>query len=317
MNKKGFAYILIVSLLLVVVITIFLTSNKFKYQDRTESQHIRIKSTNDFVKNLNTDIHRSSYIASYRALISLENSITSSGIFLEDIQESFRETFFYGTIAGEPANLMSNSSFELYIQKVNALGSQKGLIIDINVTNINLSHSDPWVLDVVVNASVNISDRDRLASWTYIKEYKTKVPIIDLRDPLYGVYTENKIPNTIRYLNYSNLVNSGDPNTLIKHLNESYYLPSIYAPTYIMRFENNSNPDPNGIESVVNIQTLSDQGLEVYSNRVKIDYIYFTDSASDKICAVENIPSDLNFVANSDRISLYELDELNYSISCP
>jgi len=316
LGKRGFVYVITMSLLLVVILAVFLTTNQYRYQDKTESYHIKISSSNDFVKDLNNDIHRASFIAAFRALISLENHITSSGEFLEDVDKSFIETFYYGTIDGSEVNLMENSSFEEYIQKVNYIGEQKGLNVKVNITTVNLTQSDPWSVDVILTADVNISDKDKLSSWVYTKDYLTNIPILDLRDPLYGVYTKNKIPNTIRKLNVTEFVESGNPENLINHINQSYYIESSFAPTYIMRFENSTEANPNGIESIVNIQTLSDQGLEVFPDRTKIDYIYFNDISDSKICDVEGIPSDLYYVVSDDRDTLYELNELNYSTSC-
>ena len=84
-----------------------------------------------------------------------------------------------------------------------------------------------------------------------------------------------------------------------------------------MRFENNSNSDPNGIESIVNIGILSDQGLEVHADRIKVDYIYFNDEGGNKVCDVQNIDSDAYFVITTERLGIYEVDELNYSTTCP
>ena len=85
-----------------------------------------------------------------------------------------------------------------------------------------------------------------------------------------------------------------------------------------MRFENNTNADPNGIESIVNLKTLSDQDIEVYTTRIKVDYIYFNNLGGSKICNVQNVPSDYNFVITSNRINLYQIDGLvHQSVGCP
>jgi hypothetical protein len=84
-----------------------------------------------------------------------------------------------------------------------------------------------------------------------------------------------------------------------------------------MRFEGRIDADPNGIESIVDIQALSDQEITVYEDRVKIDYIYFNDISTDKVCNVENLSSEMYFVIPSNRINLYQIVGLNYSTSCP
>ncbi len=317
MNKKGFAYVLIVSLLLVVLIAVFMSSNRYKLQDKQESIQIRIISVNDFVKNMNNDIHRASYISAFRSLIALENQITTSGIFLSDTKKSFKETFFYGTINNTNVSIMENSSFSNYLKRVKLVASEIGINLNVNVTKINLTQTDPWSINVHVFTDINVTDISKTVSFVYSKEHITNVPIVDLRDPLYGVFSKNKIPNTIRIFNQSELVYNNETTNLTNLINGSYYIATNLSPNFIMRFENNNSPSEFGIESIVNVHALSSQDLDVYPDRVKVDYIYFNDISTNKVCNVQNIDPNLEFVINSERLELYEVNELNYSTTCP
>ena len=319
LNKKGFAYVLVVSLLLVVLVAIFMSSNRYKLQDRQEALQIRILSINDFVKNMNNDIHRASYISAFRSLIALENQISVSGIFLNDTKESFRETFFYGTVNNTNVTIMENSSFNDYLNRVKQVSANTGINLDVNVTKINLTQSDPWSVNVHVFTDINVTDVDNVVSFVYSNEYVTNVPIADLRDPLYGVFSENKVPNTIRAFNKTQLVFNNETTNLTDLVNGSYYVASNLSPNFIMRFENNVSPSEFGIESIVNVNMLSGQDLDVYPNRVKVDYIYFNDlPRTDTRCVPTDTDlSDLKFIITTDRLQLYEVDELNYSTSCP
>jgi hypothetical protein len=161
---------------------------------------------------------------------------------------------------------------------------------------------------------INISDNQGLASWNINNSYMTNIPVYNLRDPLYGHNTFNRVPNTIRTLNTTVLVNGTDTGNLQKLLNNSYYLASANAPNYLMRFEGLTGADPNGIESVVNIQALSGQDIPVYEDKVKIDYIYFNNITTDRICNIQNIPSAFYFIIPSNRKVLYQVNGLNSSV---
>ena len=316
-NRRGFTYILSASFILAVILLVFLTSNSYRNQDQQQLYQLRIRSMNDFVKNFNSDVHRATYISAFRSLVALEDSVTTRGVFLNNTADSFRETFFYGTLDGADVAIMENSSFSEYIDKVKILASNVGINLEVNVTKIVLSQSNPWFIDVDVIAYVNMSDSKRLSSWVYTQDFLTQIPISDLRDPLYGKFTLNKVPNTIRRLNSSNLVNGTNTYYLQSLINGSYYIASPYAPNFLERFEGNNSADINGIESIVFIRSLSDQGIDVLENSVKIDFIYFNNISTDKICNVQNVPANLFFVIPSNRVNYYNVSGLNYSVICP
>jgi hypothetical protein len=209
-----------------------------------------------------------------------------------------------------------------------------GINLAVNVTKIALTQSDPWSIDVHVFADVNMTDTKMLASWIYSTEYVTNVPICDLRDPLYGKFTLNKVPNTIRRFNYpdchiinnSDLVIGTDITYLINHTSGSYYRASNESPNFLMRFEGRNGADPNGIESIVDIAALLDQDLPVYQNKIKIDFMYFNNitinQTNQTICNLQNVtpamPSKYYFIIPKDRMVIYNLTDLGivYSTNC-
>lgn len=318
-GKKGYAYLFISIMILVVLMLVFLTTNAKENRNEQEVKAARIKAMNDFVKGFNQDIERATQISAFRTLLALEDWTASNGVFLENISASFKETFYNGTIQGVNVTLMTNSSFNNYLERVNQIANRVGIKANITVLNINLQHSSPWNIDVTINMLINITDSMKISSWEYQKEFSADLNINNLRDPIYGVFTNNKIPNTIRQFNESTLVTSNnDTNNLLKLINDSYYIASSNAPNFLMRFENKTGPDPHGIESLVNLKTLSDQDIEVFTNRIKVDYIYFNNITENKICNVQNVPSEYNFVITPNRVNLYQIDGLSYqSSSCP
>jgi len=321
-NKKAFAYLISASILSLVIIFVFLMASKYSFQDKQEVQQNRIKLMDDFISDFNQDIHRATFIASFRTLLALEDYIAVEGEFFNNTEDIFKETFFNGTIAHEPAPLLNESSFSDYLLKVNALAQQIGLESSINVTKITLFHADPWHISVIVHAQVYVADSRNIAAWHFEKNYTTLIPIYDLRDPLYSTFTDNLVPNTVRRFDAPFLVNvsTNDTTYLQAHIDNSYYLASPLAPSFLQRFENNITPHPYGIESIVNVADISLQtdGDFVYENRIKVDFIYFNDLSYPKICSVDGITPSSYFVISENRKDLYEVGGLSYqNTTCP
>jgi len=321
--RKGFTYLIVTTVIVAVLLSIFFATSRYKYQDEEASQQIRIRAMNDFMKNLNTDIHRATYISSSRALLALEDNLALKKIYLTNINESFRETFFNGTINGTSSATMANSTFNDYLTKVQALARSNGIILNITVTEIHLRQSNPWAIDVYALMNITAVDNKNTSSWIINKEYVTSVSILNLRDPLYSKNIQ--VPNRVRQLNTSILVTGNDTTNLQTLIAGSYYIASNYSPNFIMRFEGLNGPDSNGIESIVYIENLSaftnssTHDWAYYVKRTKVDFIFFNESAieSTRICNVAYIPSDAYFVIPEDRKAMYNITNLDYSTSCP
>ncbi|MGV8086043.1 MAG: hypothetical protein ACP5N1_00275 [Candidatus Woesearchaeota archaeon] len=318
MYRKGFTYIIVTTLMVAILLSIFFASNRYKYQDQEALQQMRIRAMNDFVKNFNEDIHRATYISAFRTLLALEDYVTYRGIYLTNINESFRETFYNGTINGTVSVIMANSTFKDYVTKVSAISESTGMILNVNVTEITLSQTTPWAIDVHMFLNITLQDTKRTASWNISKEYVTVVPITNLRDPLYSKNTLNKVPNTIRMSPSPFLIDDTDVSNFDKHINGSYYIASSLAPNFIMRFEGKTDADPNGIESIVDNRILLNPELPSYPSRVRVDYIYFNAvTSADKICF--NVSTQIYgnpVVLTPDREQLYGFENLT-ATACP
>jgi hypothetical protein len=73
-------------------------------------------------------------------------------------------------------------------------------------------------------------------------------------------------------------------------LNNSYYVASTTAPSYLMRFEGDLSNSSLGIESLVNLEELNKQNIPVV-NKTLVDYIYFNSTNNPtEYCNVQNMP---------------------------
>ena len=69
---KGFTYLIASTVLVVIILMVFLAQNDYSYQDQQELYHLRIQTMNNFINDLDQDVARSTYIASFLTLLSLE-----------------------------------------------------------------------------------------------------------------------------------------------------------------------------------------------------------------------------------------------------
>ncbi len=307
MNKKGFIFIISAIIIVAILLLVFLTFDEYSFSDETVANHRRLAFANDFVEGFNQDLERAIRIATFRTLIALEEHVASKGNFLEDLEGSFAETVFNGTVNGEPVNIMENSSISEYIRRINIIGDRLGLQAKFEVNEIIMNQSSPWSVDVYVDSNVTVFDTADLASWSFSKIYFSEVPIDNLRDPLYSVFTQNRFYNSIRRFEDRTLSgNSSDDLELL--VSNSYYVESTSAPSFIQRFTNNYSASPYGIESVVNIIVISDQEIVVHPNRIKVDFIYFNNLDLDRVC-VDDF-DDYYLILPDDRLALYGFDDL-------
>ncbi|MGV8162673.1 MAG: hypothetical protein ACP5N2_05070 [Candidatus Nanoarchaeia archaeon] len=320
MNKKGFTYIISATLIALILFVVFFSVENYTFKDQQTLYQRRILVMNDFVKAFNQDFERAMQISSFRTMIALEDHVATTSKYLNSTSNSFQETVYNGTIDGQKANMMDNSSIKDYIQRSNTIASELGLQLDANITSITLTQNDPWTIAVSMNVSLSINDTTGLAHWNYNKIYTSYIPIINLRDPIYSVSTKNRAANSIRTLNHSYFVSpTNNTDNLLEHINGTYYLASNIAPSFLMRFENNNSHSPQGIESIVDVKRLSDQDLDVDSNAIKIDFIYFNNLSGIKVCEVLEIPSSYRFVITTDRLDTYNISGLSYQTgsNCP
>jgi len=309
--------LLISALFVAIMIIVFLLYKEYSYTDRQKVVETRIRTINDFIKDIDSDSKRVIYISGFRSLIALEDYVARSGKYLNKTEELFRIAFYNGTVNGSEVKILENSSYFDYLEKLRVIAGRIGISIDINVTNITLYHNSPWSVNVIVTTHVNITDKRDLARWEFYKDYNTSVSLIDIRDPIYSVYTLGKMPNTIRISppNISDFVYDATNETtnLTLHINNSYYLENELAPSFLMRLEGNFSNSSYGIESLVPIPELIEQDVIYSTTKSIVDYVLFSNITGyeEKACNVDNMPSW--FKLDTNHTNKYEVNKLTYT----
>lgn len=317
-NKKGFIY-LFAAILLVGVVLVIVSSNNLNNDDELQVVHSRINTMNDFLKDLDVDVSRATYISGFRAFIAINEYISETGTYLSDYQSVFQQVFYNGSINGEQYDIMSNSTFELYLEKVRSEASLKGININLSLLNVSLYQRDPWGVYISLNISIFLNDSSKVANWNFTKNYDTRVSLNNIRDPVYSVNTQGRLLNIISKspYKYNDFVDesTNDTSSLYNHTMNSYYRASTLAPSFIMRLRGNLTASPYGIESFVNLDDLNAQGFIVNNAYSPIDYLYFSNSTTTNYCPQSGSPLPTWFKLDSEHynsaLDNYEIDGLN------
>jgi hypothetical protein len=290
-QKKGMIFTIVAILLVGVLIAGSVIVAKTTYKQKSSVAQSRVNTMNDFILSMQEDAKRNLMISSYRALISLQANISKS--FPNNFSSVFQELMLNGTINGQTQEFMANATINDWVSRINYEANKLNIEIKIIPLSVRAYHISPWAIETELNATVNITDFNNLAFWYYNKSFTKSMDIVGFEDPLYTVKSRTYVPNIITRANSTNFVNlsNNDTSVLYTHLNNSYYIASEYAPSFLMRFEGNLSASPYGIESLINKVEFSSQGLPTY-NRSIIDYEYFNDSYSktDK-CGFPAMPS--------------------------
>ncbi|MBS3082270.1 hypothetical protein J4416_05095 [Candidatus Pacearchaeota archaeon] len=285
-NKKGVFFLAIT----MIIITLLMTSYTLRtgIQERKVIQK-RVETMNSFVNSMQQDIERKIFIAGFRSIFTLENKIIETGSYIENVNASFQEMFFNGTLNSQDEPIMIGATFNNITNDLQSLGEK--ININVNLTNpkLNINQIDPWNLQVTLNINFSVTDNTNLSSWNSPLTVIATIPLYYFDDPLYTLNTRGIIAIKINQTTYNPLNNS----VLLDHTTNQYYKSSIEAPSFIDRLEGNISINSiNGIESLVNIQNLQSKGLDTEQKSI-VDHIYFS-SSNPSFCHISGLPSWFN-----------------------
>jgi len=278
-NKKGVFF----TLLTISLLSLFLISYSiYSTVQNQESISKRIKTMNNFVFLVEEDLPRQLYISGFRIIFLMENEISNKGSYISDVNSSFQEGFYNGTISGIPNEIMNDVTFQGIIIKLNEKASKINVNVNLSNPIITITQKDPWNINLNFSTNLIITDNEDLANWNKIYTQEINIPIKGFADPLYVVNTNNLISNLINQTPYTTFVSGTDVTNLTNHLNNQYYKASTSAPSFIDRLEGKTTPNINGIESLVYIPGLPSFAIK---SKSVVDYIYFSTSnpATDTI----------------------------------
>ncbi len=342
------AMILLSSIFFITYISEFSISHSY-----TDSQ--RVLSMNRFIDDIEKDMNRAFYIATFRSLVALEDEITNTGNFTNT--SLLEELCINGTMNEEKYDIMENSSLSNWLERITTVANNIGMNVDVKFSNFTANQTNSWFVNFYVFTNENLSDKKGSAYWIRKRNLSTSISIEGRIDPTFPLHTDAKVMRFINkcnfdyyvrkiksgtgsgwvygYVNYtdsesnansSRIVVSNDmsswdvdvintflgaistsfpDNVTIPHATvsdisnlpekvlisdgnvydienlRSFLFDGCYrsskGPSYLMRLGGNLSNSPVGIESFVNIDELSANGVSTHIGKSCVDYIYFSN----------------------------------------
>lgn len=309
LNKKG----MVLTLVTITLLSIFAVSygTYSLIQDRS-SINKRINTLNNFVASVEQDLPRQLFVSGYRSIFLFNKKIIETSEYIDDVNDSINEIFFSGTLDGTTQDLMTDATFTAIQNFLSNNANKINAEVNLLDPKIELTQDDPWNLKFTLSITLIITDKGGLASWNRSASIVSFVPITNLEDPLYSANTQGKVTNKVNQTPYLTFVTGANVANLKDHFQNSYYKASTSAPSYLKRLEGDLSADPNGIESLVYPQDLTDAGINVKQKSV-IDYIYFStsDPQAYRVSAISN-----NFIIDDqdNHLALYNVTAIAVAI---
>jgi hypothetical protein len=304
-NKRGM-FFTIIAISLIILFLIF-----YAYQSSFENPRAinpRINTMNGFVFSIEQDLPRQLYIAGYRAIFIFEGKISNEGVYISDINSSFNELFFNGSLNGVNEDIMLGATYSDIKTSIEDMARSVNVNVVIEPKTIRMVQEDPWRIKIILDTVLFIEDSGKLASWNKTGEYYAYIPVDSFEDPLYTVSTSGLVIHKINRTAYNPLVNGNNVGNLSLHTQNGLYISSTLAPSFLDRLGGSSSPNINGIESLVYLPELSAQGITAEPKSC-VDYIYFSTQNPAKY-NIQGMPSW--FYLDSEHLSLYNATSLAY-----
>jgi len=286
LNKKAVFF----TLLAIAILSLFLISYSIYYaSENRKSINKRIETMNNLLFSLEKDLQRQVYIAGFRSIFIFEKKITETGSPISDVNSSFQELFFNGTLYGIQEQLMQDVRFSDIQNSLSNRARKINVEISLTEPKVYIIQENPWQIKIKLETQLFAKDRGELAFWNKTEITSAFISIENFEDPLYMINTNGLVTNKINRTNYEPFVSGTNVENLTKHLENSYYINSILAPSFLDRLEGKTNANANGIESLVYLPKLSAQGISI-QDKSSVDYIYFSTN-NPSANKIQNMPS--------------------------
>jgi hypothetical protein len=306
MNRRGIFFTAVAISLVAVVLLGYTIYESFSLREQSAIESVRIRTMNSFTADVERDMERSLYIASFRALLGADQYITDNGVYLDDADSQLAELVLYGTINGSYTNMTSDNYFFEWVSRVQQLADNIGVQLNISYINVTVYQTSPWSMTFQLDSDLKLTDDVQQVSWTRDNSMSSTISILEFEDPLYTVSSGKRIINTVRESPFSDFVNGDDTTNLSLHESLMYYIQSDSGPSYMMRLQGDTGPGgSNGIESLIDVTQLAFQGFD--TNQSVVDYIYWS-GVSVTSYAINN--TNFRLDNESDHLARYEVAHL-------
>lgn len=254
-------------------------------QKQAEQLTLRLQGTEfyNFVDGAEDDFPRILDISGRRAVIASVSDVVSSGVALSDSEQSIKELMVNGSLRGQPVELMDKANFGYWAGSVESMGEHRGFNASIELVELEVKQLDAFHLKFNASLQVNASDYKGTMNYTRTIRATNIVDLQGFEDPLVPLNTRGLAKKPlVQAPNYFNGVDEVDA-----AVENNYYVQSTNGPSFLDRLEGKLQATvfhahtPNatvGLESVLYLQGMQAQGLEIKTNQTIVDYLYFNES---------------------------------------
>lgn len=275
MDKRGIFFTLIT----ILILTIFIITVSISQFQRDDSIVTRVSTMESFLSSLDKDLERRTYIFGIRAILAMDSEVLNRLQYVNNFDSVVNELFFNASINGKlMENISTGITYNDTLNEINFFAKKFNVIVTLNHIDIKMYQDNPWVIAVNWTVNMTLEDAGKLARWDRIHSYIVHISIENFEDPVYIIGTNGSYTNIIKKTPYEgNYVTGSDIINFSRHVNGSYYANfSNVAPSFLDRIQGNLGArSPNGIESFVNLLSLSHQGIST-KDKTAVDYIYFS-----------------------------------------
>jgi len=276
-NRRGQIFTVIAIALISLT---FITISIYSHIREKEVVKDRVKSMDGFLHALEQNLNRQAYISGFRIIFLALSEKVAKGSYVTDLKAFSEEAFYHGIVDGIPNEIMDGATLQNITDAVNDKARKINVNITMVSTNISLTQEDPWNVKFVISSDFFMRDLQGLASWNKTQNITAYIPVSVFEDPLYlknAEGTGRKIIPT-PYDGHFNV--SGDISNLSIHIQKGYFASNPDAPSFLGRLQGNLNADPNGIESFVDIENLTDRVVNYFDSGDEsvIDYLFFDEN---------------------------------------
>lgn len=333
--KRGLLFSLFVITALSLIVFTFKTRVEFKEQQRADIFKERVEHINLFLEDMQKDIERSLYVATFRAFLGVDEFIhlnRSKGIDNASLRIS--ELILNGTIYGKQMNITNASTFSDWEQRIQQLAKRFNINITFKNSAVTVRQSNPWIINVSFKSNVEVEDFEHVIAWNFSVEEITVIDIADAHfpDPLYFKWSLDnyedhagnisggkpllnsirRTPYSVFWTNDSGFINVSN---LLDHTINQYYINNTLAPSYLSRLENPddfSGYDEYGIESLVNVINMTHWFYSRKNGEIcAVDWRFFTEDGCEEMHKVINMND--RFLLNNNSLAFYGLTKINAS----
>ncbi|HSU72791.1 MAG TPA: hypothetical protein VLJ21_03000, partial [Candidatus Binatia bacterium] len=275
MHKRGVYF----TALAIVFVTVLFTLYTFQQpQQRREQSFVldtRMFTMNHLVNDIEDDAGRMISVATYRALVAMEDDIANRSDYLYSVSSAYRELVVNGSLNGSNQSVMENNTFGTWVVRMENAATDVGLTLTLTNGPFSVDQVDPWTIAGFTNLTIFLRDPITTASWNVTRSVNGSVSIFLFEDPIYRVNTVGRVLNLIERTNITTFVSGTNTDNLMTHTNSTWYRPWAGAPSFLQRLEGKlTSSSPNGIESLVNLDEIQHAGMSIASKSV-VDYTYF------------------------------------------